>query len=498
VIHSSYLRERTPFFNSINPFNSFDEALMNLYLLNPTVDTRDPVLRSERCQAIAKKGVALWPPIALAYIASVLRNAGFSQLSFRDAMREGDSLKEMIQKILAKQPDLVIVQSTTPTVRSDLKMVQAVKQQNPHIRFAFFGVHPTVEGVSLVESGVDFALQGEPEDTLVELAQHFSEPAYWKNILGLYFKEGEEVRFTGTRTSISSLDRLPFPARDLFDPESYRLPDTNAPFTLIKISRGCPYLCTFCTVQSYYGATLRHRSPANIVAEIQEVIESSSIRDFLFHSDTFNMYPKLVEELCERLQALPTPIRWVANSRVDLLSPALLRQMKAGGCTLLSLGVESGDPEILKKAKKGITPEQALQAVRWIREAGIRSLAYFILGLPGETPASLERTIQFAKELDPDYAQFFTATPFPGTTFHQMLREQGWSPDSTFDGYFNNAHEGIVDLEHVSKEEISRALKRAHRQFYFRPRKILRELRETINHPKVFLRKLKLFTELVR
>lgn len=471
--------------------------MLKLYLLNPSVDTKDPVLRSERCQAIAKKGVSLWPPIALAYVASVLREAGFRHLTLRDAMADAISHSQMIQEVLRTSPDLVIVQSTTPTVRSDLKLVSEVKKQNSRIRFAFFGIHPTAEGNSLVESGVDFALQGEPEYTLRELLEHFHAPERWSSIRGLRFCEQGKVLFTGERSPIQNLDELPIPARDLIDPLQYRLPDTGKPFTLIKISRGCPYLCTFCTVQSYYGAKLRHRSPENIVAEIRDVLENTPIRDFLFHSDTFNMYPQLVHELCDRILALPEPIRWVANSRVDLLNLSLLKKMKQAGCTLLSLGIESGDQRILDLAKKGITLEEATQAVQWIREAGLRSLAYFILGLPGETQESLEKTIQFARRLNPDYAQFFTATPFPGTTFHQMLREQGWAPDPQFDGYFNNAHQGIVDLESVTREEITKALKRAHRVFYFRPSKILPELK-SILHPQTFIRKLKLFSELIK
>ncbi|MEK7483176.1 MAG: radical SAM protein [Planctomycetota bacterium] len=471
--------------------------MLKLYLLNPTVDTKDPVLRSERCQAIAKKGVSLWPPIALAYVAAVLRDAGFHQLSLRDAMSDQLSHPQMIQEVVTVAPDLVIVQSTTPTVRSDLKFVTEVKRKNPQIHFAFFGIHPTAEGNSLVEAGVDFALQGEPEYTLRELLQNFRSPETWLSIRGLRFKHQGNVVFTGERATIQNLDELPHPARDLIDPMQYRLPDTGKPFTLIKISRGCPYLCTFCTVQSYYGAKLRHRSPENIVSEIREVLKNTPIRDFLFHSDTFNMYPQMVHELCDRILELPEPIRWVANSRVDLLNLSLLQKMKQAGCTLLSLGVESGDQRVLDLAKKGITLEESAQAVQWIRQAGLRSLAYFILGLPGETKESLERTIQFARQLNPDYAQFFTATPFPGTTFHQMLREQGWAPDPKFDGYFNNAHEGIVDLESVTRDDITRALKRAHRVFYFRPSKILPELK-SILHPKTFLRKLKLFSELMK
>lgn len=470
---------------------------MKIYLLNPTVDTPHPVLRSERCQAIAKKGVSLWPPIALAYVASVLREAGISQVILYDAMVMGQTHSQMIEEIITQQPDLVIVQSTTPTVRSDLKMVAEVKKITSKIRFAFFGIHPTAEGASLLDAGVDFAIHGEPEYTLRELALNWDNPAHWPSILGLRFQEQKKEIFAGTRPNIQNLDELPHPARDLLDQNLYRLPDTGNPFTLIKISRGCPYLCTFCTVQAYYGAKLRHRSPQHIFEEIREVIETSSIRDFLFHSDTFNMYPQLVHQLCDLILSLPEPIRWVANSRVDLLNPSLLAKMKSAGCTLLSLGVESGDQHILDLAKKGIKLEQATQAVQWIREAGIRSLAYFILGLPGETKDSLERTIQFARTLDPDYAQFFTATPFPGTTFHQMLREQGWAPDPQFEGYFNNSHEGLVDLAGVHRDDISRALKRAHRVFYFRPKKILPELK-TLLKPKIFLRKLQLFSELIK
>jgi len=455
---------------------------MKILLLNPVTKEGNKILRSERCQVLAIGGTALWPPIALGYIASVLRENGLVNLKIIDSSIIARRFDDMILEILKYKPDFVIVQSTTPTLESDKEIARRVKEKLNGVKFAFFGMHATAIPEDVLEGGlVDFAIKKEPEYTVLELCKNLYSSDAWEKISGIAYRRAGKIINNPDREPIQDLDSIPFPARDLIKNELYRLPTNGEIFTIIKISRGCPFRCTFCTAHSYYGKKLRYRSPENIIMEINEVVSKFNIRNFLFHSDTFNFRKEYVSKLCALIKSQNLKIKWMSNSRVDILSLKMAEEMKKAGCWLVSLGTESGSQMILDKTKKGITLDQSKQAVKILKEVDIKSLCYFIFGLPGESRETMKETIDFALKLNPDYTQFWAATPFPGTEFFNMAKKNNWIKTYDWKLYFNNSTMSVLSYPKLSSDEISHFLKLAYRKFYLRPSRVISHLRSKEN-----------------
>jgi radical SAM superfamily enzyme YgiQ (UPF0313 family) len=201
------------------------------------------------------------------------------------------------------------------------------------------------------------------------------------------------------------------------------------------------------------------------------------VQDFVMWSDTFTLDRAFVLEVCRELVERRLGVRWMCNSRVDSIDAGLARAMKDAGCTGISFGVESGVQEILDNVRKGTTVEQGREALRVTREAGIDTLTHFILGLPGETRDTIRRTVAYAKVLDPDWAQFYCATPLPGTAFHEQSRRNGSLPMAApWSDYELNRP--VVSTPALSASELRRARKWAYLSFYGRPRAALRAVRK--------------------
>jgi len=308
-----------------------------------------------------------------------------------------------------------------------------------------------------------------------------------QEVLGISFKKNGKIVHNEDRPFNEDLDELPFAARHLLENAKYTLPVINEAYTLIITSRGCPHSCIYCTAFQYYGKKLRLRSAGNVVDEMQECLEKHKIRNFTMWSDTFNQNKKFVMEVCAEIKkrGLEKRIKWMANSRVDHVDAEVLGEMKSSGCIGVSYGVESGVEEILKNMKKGATAVQAREAVRLTKAAGIEVLTHIIFGLPGETVQTIEETIRYVKELDPDYAQFYCAIPFPKTELEEMGKKNGWITTEDYAKYELN--QPILNLPTLSPEELQKARVRAYREFYLRPSYIFKRLR-----------KIKNFTELVK
>ena len=446
---------------------------MKVTLLNPTLMSGEKVLRSERCQV--KLLVGIWPPIALAYIAAVLRREGI-EVKIIDSVILDHTFEDMVEAIVEESPDLVIVQNTTPTIYDDLEEAKIIKDLLPKVEIIFFGVHATARPQDILNKDVKFAIRGEPEFTSLELCRCINDGKNdFENIQGLSYFQNGQIYHNPYRPPIFDLDTLPFPARELLSNEKYLLPIAKEPFTLLKTSRGCPYRCIYCTSIPYYGPRWRVRSAENIVAEIKEVIKKFNLSNFFFSSDTFNVRERHVVEICQELKRENLKIKWMCNSRVDNFSYETAKAMKEAGCWLVAFGIESGSDLILKQAKKGATVDQGEKAIEICKKVGIKSLCYFMFGLPGETQESIKKTLNFALKSKPDYVHFFAATPFPGTEFFKMAEENGWLTSYDWRRYFHGMSD-VISYPNLSAKEITEATKFAYRKFYFRPQRFIKEL----------------------
>lgn len=449
---------------------------MKILLLNPATRSGEKVLKSDRCQVKVLVGLGLWPPISLAECAAVLRDAGH-EVSILDSIILQQSFDQMVDAVARERPDVLVFQNTTPTLPDDIEAATRVKQHLPEVAIVYYGLHATTRPQDFLSETIPFAIRNEPEHTLLEVVDHVSQPAAKPvgEILSLtYWKDGK-VHANPDRPLVEDLDDLPFAAREYLPNHLYILPIRGVPFTIIKTSRGCPYSCTYCTAIPFSRKKWRVRSPQSITEEVVECRRRFGIHHFMFLSDTFNMREDLTLELCERLCRDAPGVTWVSNSRVDTLTEKMAHLMKAAGCYAVSLGIESGDNDILRRIKKMATTDDARRAVAILRKAGIKSIGYFMFGLPGESRDTMRKTIEFAKEIDPNYAYFFAATPFPGTELYEEARVNGWLLTKDWSHYFHGVSD-VIHYGNLTPGEIQAAVTEAYKRFYFRPHKVAQEI----------------------
>ena len=461
---------------------------MKVLIFNPPM--LNGVIYMKELGRCGRKSVAgeVWPQTGLAYIAAVLRNNGH-EVMFLDAMAIGFDVDQSINKIAEFKPDIAILHTTTPTFMNDTKFLDLI-QKRTGACCGLVGTHPTaLPEESLKQSSADFVVVSEVEITMKDLCDHFTDD--WSTIPGLaYCKDGKIIR-TSERPLFPNLDELPFPARDLMPVDKYIMPFFGeSPFVTIVPSRGCPFQCTFCRAGMVWGENARHRSPDNICDEIEEVITKFGIRNVVMMTDTLTLNMDWVNTLCKRIIDRNIQIKWIGNSRVDTVSLELLKLMKQSGCQLLSFGLESGNQEILDTSKKNINLKEAIQGIKWAKEAGIITFGYFIVGLPGETWDTIRETIEFAKEADPDYANFHVATPFPGTELYEIAKRNNWLITDDWSQYEEEGS-AVMRTEHLMPEDLVKAQKMAMRAFYLRPHKIIHEIKQAFTSPRMFKSKVK-------
>ena len=429
-----------------------------------------PVLnREDRCQQPTKELIVIppLPPTDLMYMAAVAEKAGL-EAKIRDYSQEG-SLEDDLREF---QPDYIVANVATPTLENDLSVFATAKLICPDIvTIAKGAAFLTIANEVLANHrDLDIIIIGEVEETLREIVSGKSKR--W--ISGIYYREDLLIKFTGKRRLIENLDELPYPARHLINNKKYRRPDNNEVQAVIKVSRGCPYHCFFCLATPVSGSRVRKRSTDNVMEEIKECVEKYNIRNFIFWSDIFNIDKEWVMDLCRKIIDSGLEIKWSANTRADTADQEMADMMYEAGCSLVSIGVESGSQYILDKIGKKITLDDVRNTVKVFKQAHIKIYNYFVIGLPWDDEETIEDTIDFACELDSDFVSFYTATPLPGTRFYNYARENGLLDNET--SFENAYYYPAVDTHCLTKERVFELHKLAIRRFYLRPRYIWRML----------------------
>lgn len=417
----------------------------------------------------------LYPPLGLAYIAGALRENGHA-VSIFDGNALGASTQEMTKFIEKYSPDLVGITSTTPNIFNAFAVADAVKSFDNEIKVVVGGVHPTVAPEhTLSNSNVDIVVVGEGDITICELVSALENGENIADVEGIAFKKDEGMVLTPKRKLIPNLDSLPFPVYDLLPIEKYSsLQSSKRHFMSMITSRGCPYRCIFCGVQTVFGYTYRANSPERTVNEIEYLIRNFNIEEILFKDSEFTLNTKRVEKICDLMIEKELGISWLCNGRVDHVTKEMLKKMKLAGCRVITYGVESGDQEILNTLKKQITLEDARKAFSMTKEVGIETVANFMVGNPGDTKETIEKTLAFAKELDPDYAQFNCITPFPGTELYKLAKKNEWLFEENLEKIKYDTC--IMNATNLPTEELKKYASKMYRSFYFRPSYILKRL----------------------
>lgn len=438
---------------------------MKIILINPPAINNIDFVREGRCEQRLSSFQYNMVPISLPSIAAVLIKYGH-EVKIIDCIACKITPEKLNKLIAEMRPALGILNIATGSYNGDKIVVNNIKRE-----FSFhltaIGNHVTsLPDIVLKETKLDSVIIGEPEFIARELASCVDNKQPLSQVKGIAYRVDGKIFINERAPFIENLDDLPFPARSLLDNNKYFLPVINEPYTLLISSRGCPHNCIFCTAHQYYGRKLRLRSCNNILAEIDEIVNKHKIKNITMWSDTFTLNRDFVVSVCNGIIKNNFNIKWMCNSRVDMVEIGLLRLMKKSGCIGISYGIESGAQEILDNIRKKTTLLQAKNAIKWTKDAGIESLAHVILGLPGETKNTINKTIKFIKDIDPDYAQFYCAVPFPGTDFYQQAVKNSWIKSYDWDKYEIN--QAIIGTPQLSVAELEKSKIRAFRSFYLR------------------------------
>jgi radical SAM superfamily enzyme YgiQ (UPF0313 family) len=374
-------------------------------------------IKEGRCQYNTKGIHSPFPPLTLAFIASLLRKNNH-EVKLLDAIGERKTLKNIPLEVKRFKPHYVIMSVTTPTIEDDLLLLKKIKSLCK-CKTVIFGIHATYFARDLIKlPWIDIVIKGEPELTASELIKN-----KLKNVRGILFKENGKIVENPPRDFLN-LNKLPYPAWDLIKLKNYTLPFSKKPFLIILTGRGCPYNCSFCTAPYYYGRIVRKRKVRKITEEIEWILKNFGVRNFFFFEENFTSDRRFVLKLCDELIKKKLNIKWICNSRVDTIDKDMIKKMKQAGCWLISFGIESPNKNILTQAKKEITRNQIKEAIHITKSAGIITNGIFILGLPGENIKTVKETIEFAKNSHLDFAEFAIATPFPGSPLYEEYKNK--------------------------------------------------------------------------
>jgi len=416
-------------------------------------------------------------PIYLSYAVAVLGEAGF-EASFVDAIMEELSIEDFASRVAGESPDLVVLECSTPTINYDLLSVQKIKERLPDTFAVLAGSHASVFHQQLLAENPDLdgVCRGEFELTARHLAQTLAEDGDLSQVEGLSYREDGEVRVNPPRPYLADLDQLPFPDLDIVPCDGYRagIYSGKKPTAMIS-SRGCPYQCRYCLwPQTLYGHRFRARSATNVVDEMERAVRDYGVDEIYFDDDCLTIDKRRVMEMCRLIDERDLHVDWICQARVDTVDREMLEAMKAGGCHYILFGVESGSPRMLRAMRKGMSLDRARDTFRLCHELEIKTQAYFLFGFPGEDEESVSETIAFAKELEPDSAQFAVVIPHPGTELFSMCQEKGWLVYESWEDFA--ACNSLIETDSFSREDAERARIRAYREFYFRPSLILKAL----------------------
>jgi radical SAM superfamily enzyme YgiQ (UPF0313 family) len=361
-----------------------------------------------------------------------------------------------------------------------------------------FGTHVTPIPVETMRAypALDLVLVGEPDLTIRDLVDHLEgktnerppeilkliedhDPDYklalledgsvnMHGIKGLAWRKGAEIIKNETRPFIKDLDDLPIPMHHLLPYKKYLMPLIKGPFTFIVTSRGCTAGCIYCIKHVSYQYSVRLRSPEKILEELW-VLKRLGINNVNMYADLFTVNREQVIKLCDVMIESGINIKWTCNSRVDYVDEEMLQKMAKAGCWFMTWGIESGSELVLRHARKGATPDQAMRALTWARKAGIKNWGYFIIGLPTETEETIRQTIDLSKKLPLEIALFHVAAPYPGTPFFFEVVKEGWFRPGTRWEQVDMDKGTVLDYPGLPAEKLLYWQKRAFREWAMRP-----------------------------
>lgn len=465
---------------------------MRIVTLNPPFFPK--YSRESRSPAVAKSGT-LYYPMWLAYATGYLEKAGH-EVSLIDAPAVCMETEQVLAKIVEYRPEMVVLDTSTPSIYNDIDIGYALKKQLPSLFVVLVGVHVSalpVETLNISES-IDAVAFGEYDATLVDLASKLSagrSDEQLRTVTGLAFRsQSGEIIKNEARPYIQDLDDIPMVSsvyKRHLDISPYFYGHSRYPLIVLVTGRGCPFKCTYCVLpQTMQGHQYRKRSVQSIIDEFRYIKENfPEVKEIMIEDDTLTADRKRCREFSQALiDAKLTTIPWSANSRADV-DYETMALMKKAGCRLFCVGFESGEQQILDNIQKGTTIEKIRAFVKDARRAGILVHGCFMVGNRGESRETLKKTLCFAKELNPDTAQFFPIMAYPGTSDYEYFKEKGWLVTNDFRKWLteDGLHSSVVSNPDLKYEELVAFCDRARREFYLRPQYMFSKVIQIIRQP---------------
>ena len=456
---------------------------MKILVLNPPFIGK--YSRNSRSPAVTKAGT-IYYPIWLSYAAALLDKEGF-EIKLVDAPARGMSVEDIIKIVQEFEPKMIVVDTSTPSIYNDVEVASKLKNVTKAF-VAMVGTHVSAmpEETLKLDENIDAVTTYEYDYTLVELAKCIEHKKDLRNVKGLVFRSssGEIIR-NPDRPVVENLDTLPFVSevyKKHLNVRDYFYSSAAHPMVMIITGRGCPFKCFWCNwPQVFHGRRYRLRSAENVVAEFEWIVNNiPEVKEIGIEDDTLTADTERVRKICKMLieKGIHKKMRWYANVRVNL-DLETMKIMKEAGCKMIIPGYESGVQELLNASHKGITLEQSREFAKNAKKAGIKVHGCFIIGLPGETHETARQTIEFAKELNPEDAQFFPLIVYPGTEAYEWAEKNKYLTTHDFSKWNTKQgwHDSLVTTPQLSKEEVIKLCNKAKVEFYLRPKFFIKTLK---------------------
>jgi anaerobic magnesium-protoporphyrin IX monomethyl ester cyclase len=415
------------------------------------------------------------PPLGLLYIASYLQKQGQHEIRVIDSQVDRLSYEELEAIITAWRPDIVGLTAMTFTMVDVMITASMVKKIDPAIAVCLGGPHVDIYAPETIRlDDVDFVIRKPGEASFALLIKELESDRRFERVPGLLYKDkNKDVHENPQAPASATLEELPFPDRTMLPYEKYySIMTANRPVGTMVTAKGCPYMCVFCSER---GSKPSWRSGKSVAAEMLEA-KRIGIKEMFFVDDTFYVKKQASMEISQALIDLNVGMPWGARARVNNLDQGMLEMFRKSGCQRLHIGVEAGTDRVLKLLQKNITTDQARKAFKLCKGAGLNTMAYFIVGNPGETLEDVRATFRLACELEPTTVQFSRMTPMPATELYEMGLRSGQFPDYWREfardplGSVENGFRPKLWTENFSEEQLFELADQHTRSFYFRPR----------------------------
>jgi radical SAM superfamily enzyme YgiQ (UPF0313 family) len=464
---------------------------MRVLLLNPSFL---PNFSRESRSPATTKGGTLYYPYYLAYATGVLEKNNIDA-KLVDAVANGWTREDTVDFAKQFAPDLIVIDTSTPSIINDMQVADLLKDSFHDVHVTLVGTHPSALPEDVLKScKADSVCKGEYDYTVLDLARAIENKKPLYAVDGISYKSDRGIRHTNPRALIQNLDELPFVSKVYkkhLNIKEYFYASVTHPQVTILTSRGCPFNCVFCNTP--FKASYRSRSPENVVEEFEYIQEElPEVKEVMIEDDTFPVNKERTIKICDLMIERGIKLKWSCNGRVDT-DFETLKKMKEANCRLLCVGFETPAQEILDSIHKRTTKEIQMEFMKNARKAGLLVHGCFILGLPGDTKETIKNTVQFAKELSPDTAQFYPMMIYPGTEAYNWAKKNNFLVTEDFSKWLTSEglHNSVVSRPDLTNVELLKIADDARKSFYLRPSYITYKIKQMMTNPSEIRRTLK-------